>query len=161
MLTPGRHTRTFLTNDEHRSKIDRNSIFDCHLSPVWRQMQSKTLFVITLRCYIFILHINVKMPTFMCRINFILRLFEHERTQKIFWYQPYKVNAISMKKKKVSLVLFRVGTSMTRLPKWVNGINGAFVVVYSHTFREWPFDSGQEGVGVGRFWNLFSWKNKH
>ena len=26
------------TIDERGSKIDRNSIFDCHLSPVWQQM---------------------------------------------------------------------------------------------------------------------------
>ena len=27
-----------LTMDEHGPKIDRNSVFDCHLSPVGRQM---------------------------------------------------------------------------------------------------------------------------
>ena len=26
------------TIDEHGSKIDRNSVFSCHLSPHWRQM---------------------------------------------------------------------------------------------------------------------------
>ena len=26
------------TIDKRGSKIDRNSVFDCHLSPVWRQM---------------------------------------------------------------------------------------------------------------------------
>ena len=29
------------TIEERRSKIDRNSVFDCHLSPVWRQMAIK------------------------------------------------------------------------------------------------------------------------
>ena len=33
------------TMDERGSKIDRNSVFDCHLSPVWRQMAIKTLFL--------------------------------------------------------------------------------------------------------------------
>ena len=38
-LTPGRpQSKTLSTIDEHRSKIDRNSVFDSHLSPVWRQM---------------------------------------------------------------------------------------------------------------------------
>ena len=39
MLTPGRwQSKTLPTIDERGSKIDRNSVFDCHLSPVWRQM---------------------------------------------------------------------------------------------------------------------------
>ena len=33
--TPGRRqSKTLLTIDERGSKIDRNSVFDCHLSPV-------------------------------------------------------------------------------------------------------------------------------
>ena len=32
-----------LTMDEGGSKLARNSVFDCHLSPGWRQ--SKTLFI--------------------------------------------------------------------------------------------------------------------
>ena len=36
--TPGRRqSKTLSTIDERGSKIDRNSVFDCHLSPVWRQ----------------------------------------------------------------------------------------------------------------------------
>ena len=38
-ITPdGRQSKTILTIDEHGSKIDGNSVFDCHLSPVGRQM---------------------------------------------------------------------------------------------------------------------------
>ena len=38
-ITPGRRqSKTLSTIDERGSKIDRNSVFDCHLSPVWRQM---------------------------------------------------------------------------------------------------------------------------
>ena len=38
-ITPGRRkSKTLLTIDERGSKIDRNSVFDCHLLPVWRQM---------------------------------------------------------------------------------------------------------------------------
>ena len=34
------------TIEERRSKIDRNSVFDCHLSPHWRQMAIKnTIFI--------------------------------------------------------------------------------------------------------------------
>ena len=32
-----RQSKTLLTIDELRSKIARNSVFNCHLSPVWRQ----------------------------------------------------------------------------------------------------------------------------
>ena len=40
--TPGRQqTKTLSTIDERGSKIDRNSVFDCHLSPVWRQVAIK------------------------------------------------------------------------------------------------------------------------
>ena len=39
MFTPGRwQLKTFFTIDKRGSKIDRNSVFDCHLSPVGRQM---------------------------------------------------------------------------------------------------------------------------
>ena len=38
-LTPGkRQSKTLLTIEERGSKIVRNSVFDCHLSPVGRQM---------------------------------------------------------------------------------------------------------------------------
>ena len=38
-LTPGRwQSKTFLTIDERGSKIAKNSVFDCHLSPVGRHM---------------------------------------------------------------------------------------------------------------------------
>ena len=38
-ITPGRRqSKTLSTIDERGSKIDRNSVFDSHLSPVWRQM---------------------------------------------------------------------------------------------------------------------------
>ena len=38
-ITLGRRQSKMLsTMDERRSKIDRNSVFDCHLSPVGRQM---------------------------------------------------------------------------------------------------------------------------
>ena len=33
-----RHSKMLLTIDEPGSKIARNSVFDCHLSPNWRQM---------------------------------------------------------------------------------------------------------------------------
>ena len=37
--TPGRwQSKTFLTVDKRRSKIHRNIVFDCHLSPLGRQM---------------------------------------------------------------------------------------------------------------------------
>ena len=37
IATPGRRqSKTLSTIDERGSKIDRNSVFDCHLSPVWR-----------------------------------------------------------------------------------------------------------------------------
>ena len=37
--TPGRlQSKTLLTIDKCGSKITRNSVFYCHLSPVWRQM---------------------------------------------------------------------------------------------------------------------------
>ena len=40
--TPGRRqSKTLLTIDERRSKIARNSVFYCHLSPVGRQMAIK------------------------------------------------------------------------------------------------------------------------
>ena len=37
--TPGRwQSKTLFTIDESGSKIARNSVFDCHLSPIERQM---------------------------------------------------------------------------------------------------------------------------
>ena len=39
IYTPDRRqSKTLLTIDERGSKIARNSVFDCHLSPVGRQM---------------------------------------------------------------------------------------------------------------------------
>ena len=39
VTTPGRRqSKMLLTIDERGSKIARNSVFDCHLSPVGRQM---------------------------------------------------------------------------------------------------------------------------
>ena len=39
ITTPGRRqSKTLLTIDERGSKIARNSVYDCHLSPVGRQM---------------------------------------------------------------------------------------------------------------------------
>ena len=39
IFTPGRRqSKTLLTIDERGSKIARSSVFDCHLSPVRRQM---------------------------------------------------------------------------------------------------------------------------
>ena len=39
MLTPARpQSKTLSTKDKREYKIDRNSVFDCHLSPVGRQM---------------------------------------------------------------------------------------------------------------------------
>ena len=41
-LTPGRRqSKMLLANGESESKIARNSVFDCHLSPVGRQMAIK------------------------------------------------------------------------------------------------------------------------
>ena len=41
-LTLGRrHSKKLSTNDERGSTIARNSVFDCHLSPMWRQMAIK------------------------------------------------------------------------------------------------------------------------
>ena len=46
LYTPGsRQSKTLYTLDECGLKIARNSVFDCHLSPVGRQMASKTLFL--------------------------------------------------------------------------------------------------------------------
>ena len=36
--TPDRQQSKNLTIVERGSKIARNSVFDCHLSPIWRQM---------------------------------------------------------------------------------------------------------------------------
>ena len=42
IYTPGRRqSKTLFTIDESGSKIARNSGFDCHLSPIWRQMAIK------------------------------------------------------------------------------------------------------------------------
>ena len=42
IFTSGRRqSKTLLTIDENGSKIDRNSVFDCHLLPVRRQMAIK------------------------------------------------------------------------------------------------------------------------
>ena len=39
VFTPGRgQSKMHLTNDHCGSKITRNSVFDCHLSPIRRQM---------------------------------------------------------------------------------------------------------------------------
>ena len=39
MYTPGRRQlKTLITIDKRGSKIARNSVFDCHLSPAGRQM---------------------------------------------------------------------------------------------------------------------------
>ena len=39
IFTPDRRqSKRLLTIDEHESEIARNSVFHCHLSPVWRQM---------------------------------------------------------------------------------------------------------------------------
>ena len=40
-----RQSKAFLTINEHGSKIARNSVFDCHLSSVGRQMAIATLFL--------------------------------------------------------------------------------------------------------------------
>ena len=38
-FTPGRRQlKTYSTIDERGSKVDRNSVFDCHLSPAGRQI---------------------------------------------------------------------------------------------------------------------------
>ena len=42
-LVDRRQSKTPLTIGERGSKIDRNSVFDCHLSTVGRQMATKTL----------------------------------------------------------------------------------------------------------------------
>ena len=34
-------SKMLLTIDKHRTKITRNSVFNCHLSPVWHQMAIK------------------------------------------------------------------------------------------------------------------------
>ena len=39
------HIQNVNTIDERRSKIARNKAFDCHLSPYWRQMAIKNLFL--------------------------------------------------------------------------------------------------------------------
>ena len=42
IFTPDRRqSKTLLTIHERGSKIARNSVFDCHLSPDWRQMAIK------------------------------------------------------------------------------------------------------------------------
>ena len=43
ILTPDRwQSKTLLTIEERGSKIVRNSVFDCQLTPDWRQMAIKT-----------------------------------------------------------------------------------------------------------------------
>ena len=45
-LTPGRRqSKTLLTIDEHGSKIAGNSVFDCYLSSIRRQMAIENCFV--------------------------------------------------------------------------------------------------------------------
>ena len=42
IFTPGRRqSKTLLTIDERGSKLARNSVFDCYLTPDWRQMAIK------------------------------------------------------------------------------------------------------------------------
>ena len=46
-ITPDRwQSKTLSIIDERRSKIDRNNVFNCHLSPVGDKWQSKTLFLL-------------------------------------------------------------------------------------------------------------------
>ena len=46
LCTPGRwQSKALSTIEERGSKIDRNSVIDYHLSPVWRQMAVDTLFL--------------------------------------------------------------------------------------------------------------------
>ena len=53
ILTSGsRQTKTLPTIDECRSKNDRNSVFNCHLSPVGRQMAIKNTVSIVFVCLI-------------------------------------------------------------------------------------------------------------
>ena len=54
MATPGRRqSKTLLTIDGRRSEIARNSVFDCHLSPVRRQMtiENSVLAIFDLRSF--------------------------------------------------------------------------------------------------------------
>ena len=56
--TPGwRQSKTLLTIEEHRSKIEINSVFDCHLWPAWQQMTIENSVS------------NVFLPTFVHSIN--------------------------------------------------------------------------------------------
>ena len=42
ILTPGRRQiENAINNKKNGSKINRNSVIDCHLMPVWRQMAIK------------------------------------------------------------------------------------------------------------------------
>ena len=55
------------TIDERRSKIVRNRVFDCHLSPDWRQRQSKTLFLAIFdRCS------SIVKSDFDCRLSVVI-----------------------------------------------------------------------------------------
>ena len=87
MLTPGRRqSKVLLTIDEHGSKIDKNSVFNCHFSPVGPQMAIKNsvsnnfLSKLVASINSFDCRLPGVMLVFLCRqVDFVARLqpFEH------------------------------------------------------------------------------------
>ena len=54
------------TINKHRSKIVRNRVFDCHLSPVWRQMAIENTVTSD---FFFYLHSSIVKNLFDCRLS--------------------------------------------------------------------------------------------
>ena len=67
-----RQSKTLLTINERESKIDRNSVFDCHLSPVGRQMAIKN-FASTFFWSTFVNSINI----FICHLSGVIIVCAH------------------------------------------------------------------------------------
>ena len=70
IITPGRRqSETVLISDGHGSKIAINSVFDCHLSPIGRQMESETVSNgFYLRSSILL---RFRLPPIMCESNYV------------------------------------------------------------------------------------------
>ena len=72
VLTSGRRqSKTLSTIDERGSKIDRNNVFDCHLSPVRRQMAIENFVSND-----FLSTFNDSIGVFDCRLPGVVLLFE-------------------------------------------------------------------------------------
>ena len=60
-----------LTIDEHQSKIARNSVFDCHLLPDWRQMAKENT-VLMLFDLLSSIVLTFQLPAFRCQITHLI-----------------------------------------------------------------------------------------